>query len=140
MLIVKNKLLPFGDFTCMNVLGILFVKKDANITPKILNHESIHSAQQYEIMFIALLMSLILSNIYASWWYLLISIVLPVVLYIILWLIELILPPYNSAYKDSPFEREAYFNQNKDNYLVTRPLFAWVKYILKQRKKGETLL
>lgn len=46
-----------------------------------------------------------------------------------------ILPSHNSAYKDSPFEREAYFNQNKDNYLVTRPLFAWVKYILKQRKK-----
>ena len=140
MKIIKNKYIPFGNFTAMNLLGLLFVKSDCNLTDEIINHEAIHSVQQYEIMFIALLISLILSNIYASWWYLLISIVFPIVLYILLWLLELILPPYNSAYKDSPFEREAYFNQNKDNYLVTRPLFAWIKYILKQRKKGETLL
>ena len=47
--------------------------------------------------------------------------------------IELILPPYTSAYKDSPFEREAYANQRNPNYLATRPLFAWWRYMLKDR-------
>lgn len=58
---------------------------------------------------------------------------MPILLYVLAWFVELVLPPYNSAYKDSPFEREAYLNQNNPEYLANRPLFAVVKYILKNR-------
>ena len=140
MIIVRNKIIPFGKFDCMNILGFLFVRDEIEVSPTILRHEGIHTVQQYEIMTLSALVALLLCNVWASWWYLLIVVAMPFVLYVLAWLIAVVLPPYDSAYKDSPFEREAYFNQNKDNYLATRPLFAWVKYILKQREKGETLL
>ena len=74
------------------------------------------------------------SNIYASWWYLLITIAMPIIVYVVAWLIELVLPPYDSAYKDSPFEREAYEKMHDCWYLANRPLFGWVKYIKKRNK------
>lgn len=117
----------------MNILGVLFVRKYARLSEVTINHEAIHTAQQYEIMTISALVTLVLSNIYASWWYLLIVVVMPIAIYLLSCLIELVLPPYSSAYKDSPFEREAYENQDNPKYLATRPLFAWAKHILKQR-------
>lgn len=133
MIIINNNLVPFGKFDCMNILGILFVKNNTKLPQYIINHEAIHTSQQYEILLLSLFIALIVSNIYASWWYLLISVIMPIFIYVLVWFVELILPPYSSAYKDSPFEREAYLNQTKDSYLTTRPLFAWVKYWLIHR-------
>lgn len=132
MKIIHNKWIPFGRFGAMNVLGFLFTKiAPEKLSMKTLRHEQIHTQQQYEIMVVSALISLVLCNIWASWWYLLATIVLPLVIYVLAWLIELALPPYGSAYRDSPFEREAYMNETDADYLVTRPLFAWVKFALK---------
>lgn len=136
MKIISNKLIPFKGFGAMNILGLVFTRKNADeisITTK--RHEQIHTMQQYEIMLASALISLVLCNIWASWWYLLVTIALPIALYVLVWLIELVLPPYTSAYKDSPFEREAFANDEDVNYLVTRPLFAWVKYFLKRDER-----
>lgn len=113
----------------MNILGVLFVREDAPLTDRVLTHEAIHTAQQYEILTVSALVALALSNIFASWWYLLITIAMPILLYALAWIVALMLPPYDRAYKDSPFEREAYANEHNPQYLATRPLFAWVKYI-----------
>lgn len=118
----------------MNLLGLLFVKDEAVVSDKLLTHESIHTAQQYEILTASALLALFVSNLYASWWYLLIAVAMPIALYIVAWVVELVLPPYATAYKDSPFEREAYANDNDALYLAKRPLFAWCKYFLKTRK------
>lgn len=129
MKIITNKFIPFKGFGAMNILGLVFTRKKADeisITTK--RHEQIHTMQQYEIMLASALVSLILCNIWASWWYLLVTIALPIALYVLVWLIELTLPPYDSAYKDSLFEREAFANELNRDYLVTRPLFAWAKY------------
>ena len=134
MKIIKNKYIPFGKFDAMNILGFLFVKENTKLTKKLINHEAIHTSQQYEIMVTSALVALILSNIYSSWWYLLLVIVMPILIYLLAWIIEVILPPYNSAYKDSMFEREAYLNQGNLEYLITRPVWEVVKYILKNRK------
>lgn len=136
MKIISNKLIPFKGFGAMNILGLVFTRKNADeisITTK--RHEQIHTMQQYEIMLASALISLVLCNIWASWWYLLVTIALPIALYVLVWLIELVLPPYTSAYKDSPFEREAFANDEDVNYFVTRPLFAWVKYFLKRDER-----
>lgn len=133
MKIIRNKFIPFGYFTAMNILGLLFVKERTPLLERDIRHEAIHSAQQYEILAASALVSLVLSCIYASWWYLLITIAMPILLYIVAWLIELVLPPYKTAYKDSPFEREAYMNEGDPEYLANRPLFAWVKYFIKDR-------
>lgn len=132
MKIIRNKIVPFGDFDVMNILGLLFVREEVVLDDEILNHEAIHTEQQYEILTVSALVALVLSNIYASWWWLLLALVMPFALYILAWFIELLLPPYGTAYKDSPFEREAYANQRNPKYLATRPLFAWWRYILKR--------
>ena len=133
MKIIRNKHIPFGTFDAMNVLGFLFVKEDTKLDDELINHEAIHTVQQYEIMTASALVALVLSNIYASWWYLLIAIAMPIAIYLLAWFIEAILPPYDSAYKDSPFEREAYLNQHDPMYLAKRPIGATLKYVLKKR-------
>lgn len=115
----------------LNILGVVFVREGAEITPTRLRHEAIHTAQQYEIMTLSALVALVLCNVWASWWYLLIVVVMPIAIYVLAWLIALALPPYDRAYRDTPFEREAYGNQYNTDYLVTRPPFAWLKFIKK---------
>lgn len=129
MKIIRNKYMPFGKFGCMNILGFLFVREEVELTDKAINHEAIHTVQQYEILTASALAALVVSNIYASWLYLLIAIAMPILLYALAWIVALMLQPYDRAYKDSPFEREAYANEHNPQYLATRPLFAWVKYI-----------
>jgi hypothetical protein len=124
-MVIRNKYLPLGDFKVMNILGFLFVREEVEVSPTILRHEAIHTRQQREL----LVLSLIIALPFASWWSIPIALAMPFILYILAWLVELVLPPYNSAYKDIPFEREAYANQHNPNYLATRPWFAVVRYI-----------
>lgn len=133
MRIIRNKYIPFGKFDAMNILGFLFVREETELKDWVIRHEAIHTAQQYEILTVSAIVALVFSNIYASWWYLSIVIAMPIVIYLIAWLIELVLPPYDSAYKDSPFEREAYLNQHNPMYLAKRPIGATLKYVLKKR-------
>ena len=135
MKIIRNKFIPFKGFGAMNILGLLFVRNDFEPSERTMRHEAIHSKQQYEILTSAALLALALSNLFASWWYLLAVVVMPIALYVLAWIIELVLPPYNSAYRDSPFEREAYDNQDNVSYLVVRPPFAWVFYFLKKDER-----
>lgn len=134
MKIIRNKYLPVGNFGCMNILGFLFVREEVELTDTIINHEAIHSVQQNEIMTTSALVAVALSTFFASWWYLSITIAMPIIVYVLAWLIEFVLPPYDSAYKDSPFEREAYENEDACWYLANRTPFAWVRYILRSRK------
>ena len=124
-MVIRNKYLPLGDFKVMNILGFLFVREGVEVSPTILLHEAIHTRQQREI----LVLSLIIALPFASWWSIPIALVMPFILYVLAWLVALVLPPYDSAYKDTPFEREAYANQHYPNYLDSRPWFAWVRYI-----------
>ena len=130
-MIIRNKHIPFKGFAVMNILGFLFVREEVEMTAEVLNHEAIHTRQQYEIMVASAILFLWVVNTYSWLCYLLIIFAMPLVLYALAWLIELMRPPYNSAYKDSPFEREAYANQHNPNYLDSRPMFAWVRYIRK---------
>ena len=135
MKIIRNKYIPVGDFDCMNILGFLFVREEVELKDWVIRHEAIHTAQQYEIMTVSALIALVLSNIFASWWYLLIVILMPIAIYVLAWLVELVLPPYDTAYRDSPFEREAYANQHNPEYNSQRSWFAWCGYVLKKRKR-----
>ena len=53
MHIIRNSYIPFRGFTAMNLLGVLFVRREAaELTPETLNHEKIHSAQMREMLYI----------------------------------------------------------------------------------------
>ena len=69
MRLIFNKWIPFG---AMNILGLVFSRKPAEeITLVTKRHEQTHTFQQYEILGVSALVSLVLCNIFASWWYLL---------------------------------------------------------------------
>ena len=74
---------------------------------ELINHETIHVAQQFEMLFIG------------QW-----------LMYCLFMLIGLIrYRNYHTAYRNNPFEREAFANDSNLEYLVNRPLWAWTKYI-----------
>lgn len=131
MYVIKNSIIPFKGYSAMNILGLLFVRKDITLSKRVLRHEKIHSVQQYEIMMVSAILALIASMMWQSWWYLLFVVAMPLLMYVLAWIIALILPPYNSAYKDSPFEREAKANENNPEYLLTRKFMYFFKYVLK---------
>ena len=71
-------------------------------------HETIHFQQQLELLFVF------------QW-----------ILYGLFYLIGLV--RYRNgeqAYRESPFEREAYGNDKDEDYLKNRKRYAWVRYIL----------
>lgn len=106
MIIIKNNLIPFGDYSTINLFGILFTK-EKSLSNKTINHESIHTAQMKEMGFIFFYL-----------WY--------VIEYV---LIRLFHKKQGDAYHDVSFEEEAYNNDDNLEYLKTRKHYSWFKYI-----------
>jgi hypothetical protein len=70
-------------------------------------HEATHFQQQLEMLFVG------------QW-----------LLYLAFWLWGLIkYRDGKKAYRESPFEREAYRNETDQEYLSSRPRYNWVRYI-----------
>lgn len=160
MIVIRNNIIPFDGWGAMNILGLLFVRKDTVLTDITLTHEAIHSRQQYELLMVSALLSLLLCNIWASWWYVVWAVILPILIYFVSFLLEMAIPPYHNlhldfvkgeglcnkikkigkffkrvwvdAYYDNCFEREAFANERDPMYLVNRRLFAFVGYIIKR--------
>jgi hypothetical protein len=105
MRIVYNDWIPFRGFAVLNLCGILFIRRGAVVTERMLNHERIHTAQMKEMLYV----------FFYIW-------------YFVEWLIEIF--HYGStAYHTNTFEREAFDYDDNLTYLATRPRFAWWKYI-----------
>lgn len=99
----------------MNLFGVLFVRKNPDgtnpeLSDKTINHEMIHTEQIKDCLWI--------------FYY-------PI--YLILWFLEVLLPPYPSAYKDTCMERECYDNDMNLNYLKTRKPWNFLKYFKHDR-------
>lgn len=119
MKIIYNSIIPFKGYTYINLFGILFGRKEYKnrLTQTTINHESIHSEQYKDLLYIFFLP-----------------------LYFIEWIIKI---PFSYfvridnksltkiAYKSISFEQEAYYNQSNYEYLNTRKKYNWIKYIFK---------
>lgn len=102
--IVYSRVIPLPGFRCVNICGVLFVRKGKTVTTTLLNHEAIHTAQMRELGY-----------------------VLFYVLYVLEWLYRLIFHT-RTAYRGISFEREAYRHQAEADYLTMRRRFAqWRK-------------
>lgn len=106
MKIVKNKILPPKGFSAINLFGILFCKPNTRISDTLINHESIHTEQMKEMLYVPFYL-----------------------LYVIEWLIKLFCK--GNAYRNISFEREAYDNQYNLDYLKTRKHYSWIKRLFK---------
>lgn len=163
MKVIVNKILPFKGFKLMTILWFLFSRVEEKLIElREWVHESIHSEQQEELLVTGSVISLVLCNIYDSWWYLLGVVLFPFIAYVLGWFVEMLIPPYHNvdfhfekgdglwrecvklckgiskiavdAYFDNAFEREAFMNEHNPEYLTRRMPYAWVLYIL---RKGE---
>lgn len=104
MLIVRNNIIPFKGFSAINLFGILFVRKDAVISEKTINHEKIHTAQMKEVLY----------AFFYLW-------------YVIEWVVRLL--GKGNAYRNISFEQEAYLNERDLDYLKNRKGYSWIKYL-----------
>lgn len=104
MKIVRNSIIPFGKkYAAINLFGVFFVKKGVVINKRLIRHESIHTRQMKEMLFIPFYIA-----------------------YLIEWTILLFrfrLDVYQ-AYLNISHEREAYAHDADEHYLMHRPLFA----------------
>ena len=107
MWVIRNKILPFTRHSAINLFGLLFVKRGVRITPTLINHERIHTAQMLELLVIP----------FYIW-------------YLVEWFVRWTkVHDYMKAYYMIGFEREAYGNEHKLDYLRHRPLFAFWKWM-----------
>lgn len=107
MKIIRNNIIPFKGFAAINLFGILFVRKDATITETMIRHESIHTEQMKEMLYI----------FFYLW-------------YVIEWMVRLIqYRNTHTAYRNIGFEREAYTNENELYYLDSRKRYLWMNYL-----------
>lgn len=104
MKIIENKIIPFPGYKAINLFGILFVREGAKISKQDLNHESIHTAQMKEMLYI----------FFYIW-------------YIVEWVIRLF--KKGNAYRNISFEQEAYNNEDNLEYLNNRKHYEWFKYL-----------
>jgi len=105
MKIIENTIIPFKDFEAINLFGVLFVRKGVTVTAHTIRHETIHTRQMQELLFVPFY-----------------------VLYVFEWLVKLCFYG-KQAYRNISFEREAYANDEDTCYLLIRQHFAFLKYI-----------
>lgn len=136
---VYCKFLPFKGYLCMTLLWWLIIRTEYKdkITSTVERHESIHSYQQVVLFLFSLIVSIILSlTTNYSWWCLLLTPIIPLIAYVISWIIEIILPPYNRAYKDICFEGEAQALESNEDYKKKLFPFSFLKYIPNKKYGG----
>lgn len=129
MIVIKNKIIPFGKYVCINLFGILFTKKD--LLEEDINHENIHTVQLLELIPIGIIIISFVDLFVdmSLWWYLL-SICTFYIFYCIEYLfIRLFHKRQNDAYHDVSFEEEAHINDKNLTYLKTRKRYSSFKYI-----------
>lgn len=96
--------MPFGNkYAAINLFGVFFVKPGVTISPRLITHESIHTLQMRELLYIGFYIA-----------------------YLLEWLYQFIKSGGNNhkAYLRISHEREAYANENNPDYLSTRKRFA----------------
>ncbi len=105
MKVIVNNIIPFKGFAAINLFGVLFVREGVTITDRLIQHETIHTRQMKELLYLFFYIA-----------------------YVLEWLIKLLFYG-KKAYRNISFEREAYTNERKVGYLDNRPFYAFLKYI-----------
>lgn len=109
-IIIKSNLVP--KHTCVNLLGTLWTRDKSWIDKYVVNHEKIHTRQEWELLFIPFY-----------------------ILYVVEYLIRLIqYRNHHEAYMNISYEIEAYTHGHDLSYLKRRKPYSWLKYIKNKKK------
>lgn len=95
MKLIYNNIIPFKGFKAINLFGLCFVRNGMKMSDKGVNHESIHTAQMKELLYVPFYL-----------------------IYFTEWLVRLFMK--GNAYRNISFEKEAYGNEKNTNYLNER--------------------
>jgi len=108
MKIIRNNIIPFKGYKAINLFGVLFVRKNADIDELTINHEEIHTEQIKELWYV----------FFYLW-------------YVVDWLIKLVIyRNFRDAYVNVVFEREAYANdEDADIELTDQAIEYFRKYL-----------
>jgi hypothetical protein len=98
------QLIGYGGITIWPF--VLYRYESDKTDPVFLTHEGIHIAQQKEMFVIGFYL-----------WYL------------AFYLVERVTSSHIIAYRNIPFEKEAYMNDHNIHYLSTRRKHAWINYL-----------
>jgi len=99
MKIIYNSFLPFKGFSAIALFGVIFARKEFKpLSNKMVRHEQIHAAQAADC---------------GGW---------------MLFYLQYLIYHCKYGYKDNPFEIEAYCNDFKKDYLISRQKFGWKIY------------
>lgn len=106
MKIVKNKFIPLPGFSAINLFGVVFTRCNTELSDVTINHESIHTKQMKELIYIVFYL-----------------------VYLIEWLIRSVQEKsFKKGYRKVSFEQEAYSNGSDLEYLKVRKPYAWLKW------------
>lgn len=110
---IINSVIPFDGFMAMATLFIVWIRKECvdRFDKYTENHEKIHCIQQTELFILGSIIGLIISLCTNCWWWMFLTLGFPFGTYIICWIIEMLLPPYDQAYRNICFESEAIYNE-----------------------------
>ncbi len=100
--VIRSKHFPPKPFGGISLFGLIIFREDNWVTPREVRHELIHFRQQLEWLFFPFFLLYVLEFL---WHY-------------------ARLRHWGRAYMAISFEREAYLNDHKEDYLRHRPLWA----------------
>lgn len=108
-IIIYNKVLPFPGYRAINLFGIIFARGDKPLSACTITHETVHTKQMRETLFIGFYI-----------WYLL------------EFLIKLaICLNWDRAYRSVSFEQEAYDFDSYPTWPNIRNRWFWSRYVFK---------
>jgi hypothetical protein len=104
MKIIKTRLLPIGRrYAAINLFGVMFVKPGVEVSATMINHESIHTRQMRELLYVGFYVA------YVGEW---------------IWGIVGHGLSCSASYDAISFEREAYGHEKEKTYLLHRRHFS----------------
>lgn len=103
---IHNNVIPFKGYKCITLFPFLFIRKDVKPMSEVdYRHEDIHAIQQLEMLLV----------------------------FFYLWYgIEYLIRFFSDSrypYRDISLEREAYENEDDEDYIRERKLYSWTKYL-----------
>jgi hypothetical protein len=90
-----------------------------------------HVYQWWEVTYTSILLAGVIGFFTGAWWTVALAPAMFYVIYGLNWLGSHCVPKVGNEYRAIGFEREARYFQDEDGYLEGRPLFAWVKLIIR---------
>lgn len=104
---IHNKFIPPKGYKAITILNIIFIRKGCTMSAVDINHESIHWAQEKELLILGFYL-----------------------LYVLEFFFRLIkIRCWHEAYQSISFERECYENEMDMNYTRERKRFKWISYL-----------